>query len=96
MFRLSSSTVARPLRTDVPFDPARAPLFYGWVVLVVATLGIVMVVSSALRPTYLAASRAWLGSYAPGLYAAVVLPASVLLLSLATTNPRQRLAGAER
>lgn len=32
----------RLLRPDVPFAPRRAPFFYGWVVVVASTIGVVM------------------------------------------------------
>ncbi len=38
----SAQTPMRLFRPDFPFDPARLPFFYGWAILVVATLGVVM------------------------------------------------------
>lgn len=32
----------RPVRPDLPFDPSKVPFYYGWVILVASTVGLVM------------------------------------------------------
>jgi MFS family permease len=51
-----------------------------------------MVVSSALGPTILAASRQWFDSYEPALYACCALPAAVIVLAMAAREPGRQSA----
>lgn len=41
-FRVPASMRSRLWQPNVPFSPARLPVFYGWVILVVSSVGIVM------------------------------------------------------
>jgi hypothetical protein len=53
-----------------------------------------LVIASALGPTALAIAKASLGSYRPGLYLLMALPAVVLVASPFVNSPRRARAAA--
>ena len=75
-----------------PLTVAALPKFFGRTHLgaIQGVLMMCLVVLSALGPTALAVAKTGMGSYAPGLYALMVLPAAVLLSAPFVRAPAER------
>jgi MFS family permease len=75
-----------------PLTVAALPGFFGRTHLgaIQGMMMMCLVIASALGPSALALFKAALGSYAPGLYAMIALPAAVFLAAPFTRDPQQR------
>ncbi len=74
-----------------PLTVAALPAFFGRTHLgsIQGVLMMVLVIASALGPSALAVAKDLFGSYAPGLYALMALPAGVFLAAPAVRRPRR-------
>lgn len=72
-----------------PLSVAALPRFFGRLHLgaISSVQMSALVVASAVGPSMLAASREWLGSYAPALYGSCVLPLAVVVLAILMQEP---------
>jgi sugar phosphate permease len=75
-----------------PLTVAALPGFFGRTHLgaIQGMMMMCLVIASALGPSALAAFKAAMGSYAPGLYAMIALPVAVFLAAPFTGDPQQR------